>query len=308
MPVVAEKASYKNQYNSTNTVNMPSTCGHCTINISGKQKSISCGECSSNFHLGCVNNVGEDMDSWTCKKCDQPSLKDILMEIRAMAKCNVDMKDSLEKCHDSIERLNKLIELQDRKLQGCQENIVSLEAKCAELEKANKHLREKLNDQEQNTRLNSVEITGIPVIKEENAVSLVHRVGNAVNFKVENGMIDSCYRLKKNPNKPNEPPILFIKFTSNLVKNEFLKAKSVKRTLCVRDIDEALLNNSHNSPVYINNSLTRENKILLMQCQKFKREKGVKFVWVKNGKIHMRRDDKSKVFIISKESDLNDVH
>lgn len=86
-----------------------------------------------------------------------------------------------------------------------------METKCAELEKANKDLQDKLNKQEQNTRLNSIEITGIPVVRDENTVSVVHRVSNACCFKVDNNTIDSCYCLKKNPNKPSEPPALFYK-------------------------------------------------------------------------------------------------
>lgn len=90
-------------------------------------------------------------------------------------------------------------------------------------------------------------------------------------------------------------------------KQEFLNARKVRRNLCVRDLGDEW-KKSVNNTIYINEHLTIQNKILLNKCRDFKKNANIKHLWVKNGKIYMRKADNTKVFVILNQDCLNDVH
>lgn len=60
--------------------------------------------------------------------------------------------------------------------------------------------------------------------------------------------------------------------------------------------------------VYVNAHLMVQNKLLLTKCKDFKKNANVKYLWANNGKIHMRKADNSKLFVISNQQCLSDVH
>lgn len=56
--------------------------------------------------------------------------------------------------------------------------------------------------------------------------------------------------------------------------------------------------------IFTNEHLTLVTKALLKKTRDFAKANGIKYTWVKNGVIFIRRDDRQKVKNISKEEDL----
>ncbi|CAK1579799.1 unnamed protein product [Parnassius mnemosyne] len=59
--------------------------------------------------------------------------------------------------------------------------------------------------------------------------------------------------------------------------------------------------------VFVNDHLTPEHKKLLTKTRTLAKDRGYSYIWVKYGKIHIRKNDTSPVLIIAKEADLNKI-
>uniref|UniRef100_A0A1Y1LH42 PHD-type domain-containing protein n=1 Tax=Photinus pyralis TaxID=7054 RepID=A0A1Y1LH42_PHOPY len=323
------------------------SCAMCAKKVGRYEDSITCFKCESDYHIECVNLSIEafhellksnKVGSWKCVKCLRirsevtPSVANVdpepdaataassnetvtLSQIYSLIVTVKEKQDSLatslDSCHEKIDRNTNLLQAQEEKIQECLNKIDNLETKNNILSKENEDLKQKLNDLEQYTRMNSVEIKGVPEIKNENVINVIAEVRRAVGFSIDKSMIDACHRLKANINKPNEPRGIILKFVSRIDKLEFLNCKRGKRNLKVRDLGDlfARLPNAHpDSSIYINESLTTVNRVLFSKARSFAKQNNIKYAWIRNGHIAMRKTDDSKVFIVKSTTGFNDVH
>ena len=56
--------------------------------------------------------------------------------------------------------------------------------------------------------------------------------------------------------------------------------------------------------IYINESLSRNNKYLFQECLKIKREKNFKFIWTQYGRIYLRKEANSPAKTVANQKDL----
>uniref|UniRef100_A0A1Y1MTQ3 PHD-type domain-containing protein n=2 Tax=Photinus pyralis TaxID=7054 RepID=A0A1Y1MTQ3_PHOPY len=327
------------------SVNRGIVCASCDNKVGRYEDSIMCVDCREFYHLECVNvNIEEFHDlmssnklkKWKCGACisgcpEATTLSqvtpesDACLEITNQAvtldqiyllmisiKNNQDsFGKSLDSCHEKIDANSKLLQVQDVRIEQCLSKIEALENLNKNLVKENSELKARLNDIEQYSRKNCVEIKGAPEIRNENIVNVVAAVGQAVGFPIQKTMLDACHRLSKNPNKPNEPRGIIVKFISRINKEEFLMCKKVKRSIQVSDLGELFSNIPNVNPsssVYINESLTMSNRVLYAKARQYAKENSLKYVWVRNGQIAMRKTDSSKIFVIKSTEDFKDVH
>lgn len=162
----------------------------------------------------------------------------------------------------------------------------SLQEENAKLKEDNGSLTKRVAQLEQYSRQNYVEICGVPEPRNENIVATVSSVAKTIQFNLDVAMIDACHRLRFNNNKPEMHRGIIVKFVSRLQKKEFLKAKRVKRTLSASNLDSSV---TVPTPVYINESLSPDNRKLYAQCRVFQSVKKIEFLWVCNGQIKMRK-------------------
>ncbi|KAG8241474.1 hypothetical protein J6590_086574 [Homalodisca vitripennis] len=110
---------------------------------------------------------------------------------------------------------------------------------------------------EQYSRSNCLEITGVPEARNEDIFEVVKRVAKAVNFNLEYSMIDATFRLSKNPNKPESPRGIIVKFCRRVDMEEMRQRVKVKRWVNAGD-----LGYQSDNKIFINLSLSRESRIL----------------------------------------------
>lgn len=121
----------------------------------------------------------------------------------------------------------------------------------------------------------------------------INKNDNDLNNENSNGSMDD----KKST--PDYHPIIVIKFVRRCVKDLILKTKYdlkpviKSNILCESGID--------NSDVFINESLTFNQRKLLSAALKIKREKNFRFLWVRNGVVRMRKNINDKKAIVLKD-------
>lgn len=230
------------------------------------------------------------------------SLEDVLAGINELKSEQKSQESSFNKAFENISE--QLVEnhksfLEERKktekyLQIIEDLLTENKVLKSKVQK----LEEKLEDQEQYSRSNCLEIHGIPQDANENVLSIVKEVGKALDFPISDSMIDACHRLGRGQN--NKPSGIIVKFVRRLDKEEFMRRRRVKRNL-----NSTHINRTEGQPIYINESLSPERRRLMALARVVKREKAYTFLWVRNGKIFLRKDENTPVFVVTRQEDLS---
>ncbi|CAN7950357.1 unnamed protein product [Ixodes hexagonus] len=158
-------------------------------------------------------------------------------------------------------------------------------------------LQTELNETEQYSRLSNLEIHGMPVTPNENLMSNVADLANHLELSsFQPSQIISLHRLHGQRDKT--PPVL-IRFVSAAVRGTWLNARGKLRTLVL---------NKSVPQMYFNENLTQFNRNLFWQARTRGKEKGFKYIWVRNGKIFAKRTEESSPVRISCEIDLEMIN
>lgn len=191
------------------------------------------------------------------------------------------MRDSLSMFNELVENVKK------------QNSDLATENKA--LKDENKQLTRRVSELEQYSRLNNVEIKGVPATKGESCLAVIQSMGDAVGCKIAPEDVDTVHRVpaKKDTN-------IIARFCSREKKTEFLKKVRKAR------LTTAALGFSPNNqkPLYANDHLTQERKRLFAQALEMKKAKGWKHLWTDHCVIKARRTDDSRVYRISSAGDL----
>jgi hypothetical protein len=117
-----------------------------------------------------------------------------------------------------------------------------------------KQLRESINEMEQYSRRESLEIKGIPVTKDENTDELVTKVGELMGLSSKEEDISVSHHLpisNKYKGKRTESTII-VKFVRRNTKERYYRARKVLKDITTRNLGFS----SHNK-IYINESLKK---------------------------------------------------
>ena len=93
----------------------------------------------------------------------------------------------------------------------------------------------------------------------------------------------------------NRQPTIIARFSSRRIRDAVFNNR---RRLRAR-------NNDHlKAHIFINKSLIKINRRRFNQCLHFKKENNLKFIWTKNGRTYLRKDEGTPAFAIKNETDL----
>lgn len=151
-------------------------------------------------------------------------------------KVEISLGESLESCHSQLGQLTS-------KLNAQTEEIVSLRSQVQTMASENKSLRgtvhtleARVEELEQYSRKNTIEIHGIPVNNGENVVSIVQDVGKVLGVNIDDTMIDACHRLRATSGSSRAPGII-VKMVRRTDAEAIITKRREKRTY-QRDISE----------------------------------------------------------------------
>jgi hypothetical protein len=268
-----------------------------------------------------VECVTADNLPWRCSKCSKDRRKSMHMEAAAdEGKLSLqDIMDSINEIKDnqrtmerefnsSYETLHEQLRENGNALKEANEKnerylklINDLVQENGALKKRIQELECQADDMEQYSRVNSVEIHGVPYNTNEDVLSVVKDVGKALSFDISDSMVDACHRLGRGNNtSTTSPPGIIVKFVRRMDKDELLRLRRVKGTLSTRHMGLTM-----DQPIYIGESLTKKRRMLFNAARKVRREKQYKYLWVRNGKIFLRKSDGEKVISINSDTDLS---
>lgn len=173
-------------------------------------------------------------------------------------------------------------------------------------------VKHNLNDMEQYSRRECLEIRGIPVQdqRNENTNDIVKNVGKLIGVDVSKSDISISHRLPKSrASSTNQGvqynPSIIVKFVRRDVRDLYYKARSNLRRKTIKDLG---ITGPSDRKIFIAESLTQKNKVLFNHCLHAKRDLNYKFLWTSSGKIFLRRNAESYVVAVHDESVIKKLY
>lgn len=216
------------------------------------------------------------------------------------------MKRSMTFVSNGLDEANKRLEaslIENKLLRNENE---TLRLKVISIERDLTSCQADLVKSEQYSRNRNLEIKNVKEKPNECLSDILSKIGKEIDEPISVADVDVCHRVStKDKTKRN----IVVQFVRRDKRDKVLeKARKTKLTNTKLGLPtESSLDSSTDEPIYINEHLCQFMKRLLGMAVARKREAGWKFAWVKNGNIFARRDEKSQVAAIKRESDLGKI-
>lgn len=331
-------------------------CSKCTEEVTD---GVSCSVCKYILHYECsglsettYRRMGtEKKNSWRCVSCRYTvlsatqvtdgdiSLTTIYQEIKSLReefKAFAEIRNQFPILLEDTRRITEHIKEIDGRMSAYNDRLQMVESKLLivtdlgdELKRASntiRELRQENSIRDQFSRLNNIEITGMPYAKGENLMSILHNMTVKVGINLAEDDVDYIQRVRTYApanEKPGgvsgslvhagdagtrsaagRPPNIIVRFTRRRRKDELLAAVRARRGLTTADLGF----NGSSRNVFFNDHLTPQNKLILKRARELKIKCDYNFLWVRDCRIFVRKDERSKSIRISGDDDLKKIH
>ncbi|KAJ0183527.1 hypothetical protein K1T71_001503 [Dendrolimus kikuchii] len=215
----------------------------------------------------------------------------------------------LEQVTNSMTHMNETFEavMKDHKLLS--EKVTNLEVQQINTNNIVTNLQSRINQLEQEARSRNLEIQCLPEKKSENLVSIVKDIANVININIKEDNIMRVTRVSKlNPNNAR-PRSVVVEFSSTRIRDNYLAA-SISFN---KKNPENKLNLQHlgytgtKSAIFVAEHLSPTNKSLHAATRQFAKEKNYKYVWVRGGRVYLRKNEESSYIIVKSTISLENL-
>lgn len=304
-------------------------CRRCNTDFTD---GVTCSACGSCFDFPCsgiteagFRKLGDRKAAWRCATCKSAGLsslsspnkqasdltldslmkeiKQISIKLAPLATLMDDMKTvkaDLADLKESIELAHSFVKDFDDRVMGIETRLTAVEEasnKINLLQTSLYKLEADFQDHEQWTRMNNVEIKGIPQKNDENLFNILQRLATKANLEFDINQINFITRVPSYDK--NATKSIIVSFHNRYKKEDFVAAT---RKLKLNKLSDFGFDGKGN--IYINDHLTPHNKKLLTKARSIAREKNFQYIWVRNCKIMARKNNDSKIIAIRSQMDL----
>lgn len=188
--------------------------------------------------------------------------------------------------------------------------VDELEKKNAALETSVTDLSNRLSLAEQHMRESNVEINGLPEHRTENLSKTILQLARTVKVDIPDNQILHVTRVAKINKDSSTPRSVIVKLHSPRVRDTLLAAISKFNKDSIKDklSSEHMGIGGPRVPVFVSEHLTPSNKFLHAAARKKAKDLMYKFVWVRNGKIYVRKDETSQAYLVRNVESLNNLN
>lgn len=245
----------------------------------------------------------EMISSWILKSDKERSnlhkdIKDIKTKLQEVKSTSSDMERSLDYLSKQFEDVTKKVQ--------------TLETTCSTNKLNLQQLEEKIELLQRTFTKSSIEIRNVPASsKDKESVcdlsSIVLKIGETLNMQILPSDIRDIFRLPHKQGTRGSGTIV-AEFMTVTSRNTLLQA--VKSFNLNRSNDEKLNTSligfeGKREPIYVSELLVPATKRLFAIARQFSKDNNYKFCWTANGRVFLKKDEKSKQIPIKSETCLN---
>ncbi|KAG7300501.1 hypothetical protein JYU34_016132 [Plutella xylostella] len=240
------------------------------------------------------------------------SLREVLKEeLRVMVASEV--QKAIQSLKDEFTTTTDFIvdEQSDIKRKLCAKDslIASLESELLRTQNDCAKVTSRLFQIEKLSRDLNIEIQEVPESKSENLFSMLKNLCSSLEVPIADSDIRSCRRVAKMDSASRRPRNVLATFNTPRLRDSIISA-----TLRFnKSHSKEKLNTSHlglageSKRVYVTEHLAPETKQLHAAARKFAKDKNFKFVWVRYGRVYLRKDENTKGIHLKNLDSLNNV-
>lgn len=303
-------------------------CSKCKEQIVEEDR-LPCSVCRKSFHYNCVGFLETNFrrmrkdtrERWKCIDCSNSGRKTDSQEkgainsekeegnLRALFeeytnKITNKMKDieaSIQFTANHHEDILKMMKEMKSNMEKLEARQVNLEKENAELKKMVSEMQitheERYDSLENRSRISNIEIRNVPETQGEDVVQIVKEIGRVIGIPqpIAEGDIQVAHRVdQRNKERGNRP--IIVHMSSRFLRNKWLmQFRALNKTGPRTRLTARMINqNLPDIPVYLNEHLTVHKKILLKDAKEVAKHANIKFVWVKDGYILMKKDEQDR--------------
>lgn len=217
------------------------------------------------------------------------------------------MNEKLFELQSSVQYISNQYDALIKTTNTIMQDYKNMESNNERLHSMISSLNLRINVLEQHLRENNLEIQGVPEQKNENIVTIVNRIADVVSHKLKDEDLLNCTRVAHKNKDNKNPRAIIVQLRSNRCRDEFYSAVArYNRSHPSGKLGSFLLDyTGPNSPIYVSEHLSPANKSLHAATRAKAKELAYKFVWVRNGRIFMRKNETSPFIHIRSEQTLN---
>uniref|UniRef100_A0A2A4K1S6 FP protein C-terminal domain-containing protein n=1 Tax=Heliothis virescens TaxID=7102 RepID=A0A2A4K1S6_HELVI len=219
------------------------------------------------------------------------------------------VKSEMKEMVKSMQFINRQFEDFERNQKASSETIKRLEIENNELKTSLANLNMRINNLEQQSRSNNLEIQCMPETKNENLFNIITQLGKVVNCNVQDKDILHCTRTAKVNSSSTRPKSIVLQLASPRLRDHLLASVIEYNKKNPHD----KLHSGHlgfggqKAPIYVTEHLSPNNKSLHAAARVKAKEMHYKYVWVRNGKIFVRKNDGSEYILIKNINSLSKI-
>lgn len=234
-----------------------------------------------------------------------------LIQSQNTAMCTIntqisDLKGQLTEVQRTNQEIQKSYDFLSKEYDGCNSKIQSLEKSSIEYERQIKKLEGQVEELNRQNCQNFLEIRNVPTYENETIDSLVATATAIAKIS----QVDICKAdikdIRRLGNKSHPKRAILVNVSTPILKNKLLKA--------VKSYNSANLNNKLSTahigldgmpkPIYVSDYLTAKAKHLHFLAREMVKSKEFKFCWTVNGKVYLRKDERTTAILVSEEAQI----
>jgi chromosome segregation ATPase len=237
-------------------------------------------------------------ENWRCMTCRQKtseSGEDKAETLSNLSEINL----KLTVLSDKYDRLVELYGGFNNNFAELNNVIAQLTSELKEKNKKIEELEHRVSVLEQKELQNDIEIVGLDVDNktEKQVREEVINIGKQIVGETSDDKdIENCYIIK--PKRENRKSKVIVKFTTKSIKNSWMKNKANLRK-------EEVKKNWNNTNIYINEHMTWYFRNLFWKTRE--KCKNYKYIWFKEGKIFVKKDQNTNAILILNEKSLESL-
>lgn len=244
-----------------------------------------------------IRNMLEDL---------QKSVSSILKENAILRDDLTQLKSSLQSKEREVSALKTSFEKVTKANEVLKTELEKTKLKLRGQEDETENLYTALDDLEQYTRKNSLEIQGIPDQCYSTTEEVVLKLASVLNVNVNPTDIEISHKLKRRGN--NSSPII-VKFLSHKVKTNLYKERVKLRHVKVTDLFPGYSNavSSDGPRIFFNENLTAYRRKIVSRASEMKRDGLLTSFWTIDGKIFVKTSPSGNPVRIFSKHDLDEL-
>lgn len=206
---------------------------------------------------------------------------------------------NLEYHNDIVKELTTSINQLKQEVQDLKQQNADVKTENKVLKDEIVNLKSEMLELQQYSRRTNLEISGLPEVENEDISEVVSTV--LASLQVDNFKnIEALHRVPTS--RKDRHKSIIVQFNTKSERDRCIAAAK-KKHLLASDVNSRF----NTSPIFINEHLAPGMKKLLFLCKSYKKDNNMKFCWVRDGKIFLRKEETSRVIRIRHENDLQNV-